>query len=384
MTKTHTRTMALMLPALLLGTIQLSGCVRRGPAPPAPGGVYQSTSAGANFDQAVRLVDRTGELIGNIAEVAVIAVYRPPQEPSTLFLSAGTQGVFRSRDEGNSWQRVVQPLSAVTGLVQLENGVLLAGGTNADGEGIVTRSLDNGDSWERVLTIPALHRRKRAVFEVIKPPPPPPVYVSSIVIDQFNPDRVYATTSTGEVLISEQSGKLWSTLFRVQSNKRDPLTNRSIASIKRVIPSPHRTGELLLITTDGKLILVRDDEAEPTDIPITGGAVIDVTFIKQFPEALLVGTDRGVLFSRDRGQNWDQLDLPISTSAPLRNTVVRVSPTNPSRLIVAVDSVVYRSEDGGQTFNTLSLGLPNHVITDISINPINAARVLLGTAPVKS
>jgi photosystem II stability/assembly factor-like uncharacterized protein len=235
-----------------------------------------------------------------------------------------------------------------------------------------------------VLTLPALHSPRRQLFEIIKPPPPPPVFVSSLVLDPFNAERMYATTSTGEVLVGQESGKLWSTLSRVQSDRRDPLTNRVIASIREVIPSPHLAGELLLITASGEMLMIRDGTAETIALPPAAGLIIDVVFVEQFPDALLVGTDRGALFSRDRGATWEEFDLPISTSAPVRNTVVRASPSNPSRLLITIDSIIYRSEDGGQTFNTLSLNLPNHIITDISINPTNAAKVLLSTTLVSS
>ena len=385
MAKTHTRAYAFLLPVLFVGTLQLSGCLRRELPPPPPGGMYQSTSAGAQFEQAVALVgEEGGEVIGNIAELSIRQIHRVREEASTIYVTAGGQGVFRTRDEGATWQQVNQPLSAVTGLVQLRSGILLIGGTNTDGEGVVERSLTGGDSWERVLTIPALHRRQRQLFEVIKPPPPPSVFVSSIVLDPFNDERIYATTSTGEVLVGEESGKVWSTLSRIQSDKRDPLTNRSIASIRDVIPSPHQAGELLLITTDGNMVLIRDSEIAAVELPKGAGNIVDVVFIEQFPGALFVGTDRGALFSRDRGTSWEEFDLPISTTSPVRNSVVRASPSNPSRLLIAIDSIIYRSEDGGQTFNTLSLNLPNHIITDIAINPTNAAKVLLSTSPVSS
>lgn len=384
MVKTHTHLIAVALPLLLIGTMQLTGCVRRQATPPIPGGVYRSTSGGAQFDQSVSLVNQAGELTGNISDTRLRNIHRVQQEPNKMFVTAGTQGIFRSDDDGQSWQEVNQPLSAVTGLVQLNNGVLLASGSDSDGQGIVIRSLNTGDSWERVLTIPALHRKKRALFEIIKPPQPPPVFVSSIVQDPFNADQVYATTSTGEVIVGEQSGKLWRNFFRVKKDRRDPITNQAIASIRSIAPSPHRNGELFLITTDGELVRLFEDETQAIVLPDAIANAVDITFIQQFPASLFVGTDRGALISRDNGENWAELDLPISTVTPVRNVVVRVSPTNPARMLVAVDSIIYRSEDGGATFNTLSLGLPNHVVTDISIDPTNAARVLLVTTPAQS
>lgn len=378
MPKTPTRLLATALPVLLLATAQLGGCLRRSVPPPPPGGAYRSVSGGAQFEQSVSLLNADSEPIGNIAELSLHSIHRTIKNPDRLFVTAGTQGIYRSDDDGATWQSVPQPLSVVTAIVELESGVLLASGTSG-GEGIVIRSLDLGASWERVLTMPALYRKKKALLEIIKPPPPPAVYVSSLQIDPFNPQRVYATTSTGEVLSGEESGKVWRTLIRVQSGLRDPITDRPIASIRKIFTSPHRADELLVVTTSGGLVLYQNGELR--DIEIPDGAVVDASYILQFPAALFVGTDRGAIISRDSGRSWEELDLPISGSAPVRSVVVRVSPTNPTRLLIAVDSIIYRSEDGGQTFNTLSLGLPGHLITDISIHPSNAAHVLLTTAP---
>ena len=374
--------MVLALPLLVMGPLQLTGCVRRGVEVPPPGGIYRSTSAGAEYQQAVTLLDQAGEVIGNIATLSVRRLYRT-DNPSVIYAIAGGQGIFFSNDSGQRWQQLEHPLAAATSLTRLANGILLVSGTNTDGEGIVVRSLDNGESWEEVLTIPALHRQKRQLFEIIKPPSPPPIYVADVVRDPFQLERVYATTSTGEVLLGEQFGKTWRNLFRVTAAERDPLTNQLIASIQSVVPSPHTADELLLVTTSSELVRLRAEGIERLELP-DSGRIVDVTYVDQAPDSIFVATTSGALISRDRGVTWQELNLPISNAAPLRSMVVRVSPSNATRLLIAIDGIIYRSEDGGETFVTHSLGLPNHIITDISIDPANAANVLLATTPVQT
>lgn len=369
MKKTSSRLLVLSLPFLFIGTLQLAGCLRRELPPPAPGGAYRSTSGGARFDQSVRLVDEKGDHIDYIASLPLLTIHRVSTAPATLFAIASQAGAVVSHDDGVTWRKINQPLASITGLVALKNGVLLASGTNQDNAGLVTRSLDSGVSWEDVLTIPAFKKPKSQVFEVIKPPPPPPVFVSSLALDPFHEDHVYAATSTGDLLAGEQSGKVWNNILTASS------------PIRKVSSSPHQEGELLLVTTNGQLFRVKAGQAETIKLPERAKA-LDVVYIRQFPNAILVSSDNGVFISRDRGDTWLELPLPISTSAPLRSVVARVSPTNPDRFLVSVDSVLYRSEDGGETWNALSLNLPNHIITDISIDPVNAARVLLVTSPL--
>jgi len=375
--------LTIALPFLFIGTLQLVSCTPRELSPAPPGGTYLSSSGGANFDQSVNLVDDTGQIIGYIAELSLQNIHRPQHLASTLYITAGGHGVFTSTDDGQSWSKLTIPLTRTTAFVHLANGTYLAAGTNDNNEGIVIRSLDEGKSWDKVLTIPSSAKKDGGqFFQIIKPPPPPAIYISSLVPDLFNDDHVFATTSTGDVLTGEDSAKVWHTSLRIKATRADPLTGRSDAPVRKIIPSPHIGDEVLLISGEGGLIRASGDSSENLIMPT--GQVLDVAYVKQYPDSLLVGMSTGIYVTRDRGKSWTELNVPISKAQPLANTVVRVSPTNVNRIIVSINSIIYRSEDGGENWNTLSLELPNHIVTDISIDPNNAAKVLLTTAPIKT
>jgi len=374
--------LTIVLPFVFIGALQLVSCKGGEVAPAQPGGAYLSTSGGAKFEQSVDLVDQDDQLIGHIDKLNLSSIHRPQHSPSTIFLTANSKGVVVSHDDGESWQPLSIPLARVTAFVNLPNDIWLASGTNADNEGVAIRSLDQGKSWNKVLTIPAAKKEKAPFFQIVKPPPPPAIYVSSLVPDPFIKERVYATTSTGDVLAGEESGKVWHKMVHVQAAKVNPLTGYSNELVRRIIPSPHKQGELLLITGEGNLVIANEEEYNILKLP--RGQVIDTTFIQPYPDAILASLTTGIFISRDNGTNWQQLNVPISQSQAYKQSVVRVSPTNPNRLIVSVNSIIYRSEDGGNNWNTLSLELPNFIITDISINPDNASRVLLTTIPTQT
>ena len=77
-----------------------------------------------------------------------------------------------------------------------------------------------------------------------------------------------------------------------------------------------------------------------------------------------------------------ELSLPIDAVVRFNSVNVAVSPTNVNRFLAAINSVVYRSEDAGNTWNTFSLGLSSHMITELLINASNASKVLVITRPV--
>lgn len=358
----------------MLGTLQLAGCARQELEPPPPGGAYLSDSGGARFEQSVNVVDENGEVTRYLSGDAIRSIHRTEQDPARVYLITGGSGVYVSSDGGHVWKSLPIPLAGVTAFVHLANGVWLASGSNENNEGIVIRSLDSGQSWQKVLTVPAAPKRESKSYEIIKPRQPPPIVITSIVINPFKPDRVFATTSTGDVLAGEDSGKEWRVLTRVEG-KKNPMTGESNVAIARIIPSPHVEDEVVLVSMDGKLIRMAGGTTQ--QVPLPSGNLLDLVFVKQFPSAFFISTSSGYYISRDAGTNWTELGVPISKAAPLRNPLVRVSPTNPSRLFVSANSILFRSEDGGDNWNALSLELPNHTITDISIDPSSPAKVLL-------
>jgi photosystem II stability/assembly factor-like uncharacterized protein len=374
MTKSHISLKAIILPFLLVGTLQLSGCSSKELDPPPPGGAYFSTSGGAQFDQAVTLTDNTGTTIGDIAKYGLRKIHRSLTDSARTFVLASSGDILVTANEAETWQLMTKPIPAVSSLALLNNEILLIAGSDANKNGIVLRSLDKGKSWEKALTVPQPKEPESPLFEFVKQPDPAPVSVTNLALDPFHHDQMYATTNTGSILVGKQSGKVW---YK---------TSYSGAPPQKIVPSPHREGELLVVTTEKRLIVL-DVYQEKQELLVISKKrqVLDATYVNQFPDAIFIGTNFGAAITRDRGANWEELKLPLSTASPLTVSVVAVSPTNPSRLLVGVNHVVFRSEDGGETWNSLPLTtIPNHLITDISINPDNAARVLLITTPAKT
>ncbi len=384
----HSYLAVLAAPALAAVVLQLAGCApRTTPQPPPPGGSYISMSAGASFEQSVDLVDETGHTIGNTAGFSLQKLYRVSHHPQRLYITLGLSSVLYSDNGGENWQELHTPLATTSGIADLENGILLAGGTATDRSGAVVRSLDRGKSWETVLTIPTPPEPKRRRFEIIKSPDrgQPGSVITTMVADPHIADRVYAATSLGDILVGEQSGKLWHALTAVKAGRTDPITGRRLGGILDLIPSPHRANEVLVIPRTRQLFRLRDELVEAINVTVPGGStkqVFDAIYVQQFPDALFVGASDAALISRDGGATWEQLDLPVSAPRPYSTVAVAVSPTNPARMLVAVNSVVLRSEDGGLAWSTHTLGLPSHTITDLSIDPTNAARVILTTTPL--
>ena len=94
------------------------------------------------------------------------------------------------------------------------------------------------------------------------------------------------------------------------------------------------------------------------------------------PDVVYAGTENGLVFkSTDGAENWS----PISPTLNLDGIrAIKVHPADPNTVFIGERHNVYRSTDGGATWE-LSLNLTDMGVNDISINPANPGIVLLAT-----
>ncbi|MBI3256033.1 MAG: exo-alpha-sialidase [Candidatus Andersenbacteria bacterium] len=382
---------AIFLPVVSLMILQASGCTRAPGSPPPPGGVYLSQSAGASFYQSVDIAGQEG---GYIANFPLQQAFRSTIQPEVIYVAAGERGLIKSKDGGQTWEMIDSPLAQNRDVVQLENGTLALSGTDSEGQGFILRSLDDGKSWQSVLTIPI---PKGSGFNLFGSTSNTPSVLVALSIDPFNKNRIYAGSSLGTIFAGEQSAKVWRTLHTIKPTPFSPVQSQENSGVRQLTPSPHKNGEVLVITADRRLLRIQNTTEEEIvvpgiigePIPQFGGAtsprkVYSASYISGFPQGLIVGVENGVVATRDGGKTWIELKVPVDKTQKFASIVADVSPTNTNRILVAINSVVYRSEDGGATWNTYSLGVPEYIITQLMIDPSNASRVLLITAPANS
>lgn len=379
-----------VLPTLLVFSLALGGCSRDTEETVPPGATYLSTSAGASFDQSVTTAIE-GE---GIESFDLGKIHRALQDPNTIFMAAGEKGMVISHTDGAVWEVIPTTLATTLDVALMKSGVMLATGLDADGEANVVRSLDKGKSWQNVFTIPLPPQKKR--FQIISGGSAFPSVIVALEVDPRLEDRVWAGTNDGTIFSAESSGKVWKVVTELTSSSQVVSGDRSDTGIVRMEVSSTRPDELILVTQKKQLVRVREGKPsvikipESTKVPSPFGVVLDsrkvldVSFVPGFPDALLVGTDRGAVMTRDGGNSFLELKLPFDASKIVSSMVVAVSPGNVNRILIAADGIVYRSEDGGTAWHTTDVGPVGFGITDISINPGNPSRVLAVIKSVKS
>jgi len=119
-----------------------------------------------------------------------------PQEVKVVYLGAAADG-FRSDDRGQTWKRLGKPLRAV---LRSNGDVVYAVSKLPNRRWQVERSTDRGETW-RGLGAPVAHN------------------IADIDVDPRDPDRVYATTYYGGVLIYD--GRKWTARGEAEGLEKD-------------------------------------------------------------------------------------------------------------------------------------------------------------------
>jgi photosystem II stability/assembly factor-like uncharacterized protein len=277
---------------------------------------------------------------GPASTVNTVAVH--PQLPSRLY-AAGADGLYRSPDEGRTWENVRGPLlgrSVLSLAVDPEQGDRLCAGANAG----LYHSSDAGSSWTRAAQ--------------------PVGGVLSLAAGTGG--RVYAGTFGQGVYRSADRGATWEAVggvlgeaivFCLAVRAEDP----------QVVYAGTAAG--LYRSRDGGRTWAAAGNALQT---------YSVRAIQLLPGAqLLAGTfGNGIFKSEDSGQTWAALN------AGLEDLSVRGLAADPgsAALLYAATSNkgFYRSSDGGLRWRAFNTGLPGLAARSVAVHPAQLGRVLGG------
>jgi photosystem II stability/assembly factor-like uncharacterized protein len=302
---------------------------------PTMGGIQRSTTGGSpgNWNRV-----NTG-----IEELQVWDVTTDLSDPDRVFVGTGS-GLGRTPDNGNTWDfpipmgagNEIQAISSIA--VNPITPTIVYALQWAGGE--IWRSVDGGDTWvERVLTTTAGAG-------------------GQVAIDPNNTDVVYAAwVSQG----NPGDGHLYQTTNGGQSWHSAGLGGVPVNAVETVSDTNGTTvyvgvGDLFDGDPAGGVYRRRPGESSWMQVGPTNTVVHDIAVDPLDSGHLYIGVGPGVpntppygIFeSHDRGDSWTQLDLNPDEAGIW---AIVLAPQSPDTIYAATQNRVYRSHDGGPTWN---------------------------------
>jgi photosystem II stability/assembly factor-like uncharacterized protein len=281
-------------------------------------GIFRSTDDGASWD---------ASSTGVPPNLSIYALTSGPNGSGGTNLYAGTflGQVFRSTDNGMNWAAVNSGLPAgqahVNALMTTASGTVLAGTGNG-----IYRSTNFGASWTRVFTLYGLSLARLG---------------TTIIAGTSN--GVYRSTNDGATWTAINSGMGFTWTY-------------AVAMI------PNATGATLFAGA-GRVLRSTDNGATWTTVD-NGLPIIGINALATVPSAgggmdLYAGTREGIFRSTDNGASWTNVSFVYSSPQGLEVT--------PSGAILAgTEGDVFRSVDGGATWTDTQI---NTSTLDFAVNP---------------
>ncbi len=345
----------------------------------ATGGVWRSTNGGVNF----------APTSDSQVDLAVGSIVFSPSSPNIVYAGMGDKassylgtGVLKSTDAGQTWTRVSNntlPSPGQTAKIEVDptnpNRVYVAQYTQLITGTVFTSgfyySTDGGVNWTQGLSGGA----------------------RDLARDPTNATTLYLAMSsaaggTAGIYKSTNSGVNWTQTYAAPSG----------GSI-RVAVAPSNGQIVYVLATDGvtpRLEVSNNGGASWTNL---GSATFNVTASNQYgynlyllvhptnPNIVFVGM-KDVFRSTNGGANFTNLTNNFTLTNQYTPNVSKahpdqhycfISPADPNQIYIGNDGGLWKSSDGGTTFQTMNSSLGLTMFTSIAVHPTNPALIYGGT-----
>ena len=265
---------------------------------------------------------------------------------SGLAYAGSESGLYRTTDNGMSWELLESPMSGrqiwSVALDPVDPDVIFAGTKPP----AIFRSADRGNSWERL---------SAAIPEECPIGPP---RVTNLVIDPHKHENVWAGVELGGIFCSHDHGDHWTRL--PQLGPRETSTDVHGVAISASTPA-----KILVTTPDGLWMSANEGGswslhafpkfAERDRVSYCRGVVVkpdnpDMLFVANGND--VPGDAGAIQRSRDGGQTWERAALPVEPNSTIYWFAVNHAMPN----VIVANSMfgyLYVSCDGGDSWTKL-------------------------------
>ncbi len=344
----------------------MQGCVGIKPKAPQPsaigdGGVFKSPDNGKAWQQKARIDE-----MNNISNINIISLAIDPKDNMFIFAGTEAQGLFRTGDGAESWQRFYDEASPLSASATIKH--ILIDPKNSDnlyltvvgGKDRILKSADRGNSWQEVYTLND-----------------PAARITALSADNYDNSVVYITTSEGGLFKGVNYGTDWR-LIKWQSPNYD-------VSITTMSINPKDSRVIYLAASDNFIYKTSDkggtwEKIFKDKITSAGfGTIVSLAIDPVNTSIIYVGTNLGLVKSMDGGKTWNNVPTITRNNVPIET--IGINPVNSQILYYSIGSMIYKTIDGGVHWEIYNIPT-SRVIKSIIVDPLQSENVFIGTYKV--
>lgn len=301
------------------------------------GGVYKSADNGSTWQQIV-YVGQTEKQIITIADLPIKELQYLSTDGNMILAAAGAGGLYLTNNAGQNWGRIGSlTADLVAANVNNQNLIYVASGNK------IFRTEDQGKNWNQVYVDTT-----------------PKNNITLISVDSSNPSMVYAGTSSGTALMSLDSGMSWQQLNFFKTGLLD-----FVKQSNGVLYFADDRGHLWRSEDAGKNWIDVMENLK-TELRTGVGQIRSIVKIPGQADGIIMSTQYGLHKSVDGGKKWETYNLLTSPrSVTIANLLV--NPVNAKYMWYIASQSLYRTNDGGVTWETLQLPskrVPGSLVVD--------------------
>lgn len=324
------------------------------------GGMIRSVDGGQTYEPFIMTSGGA-----NIRSVNIYSMKFSHRLGTMLYFGSEKDGLFRRDELKTAWENVPFPPQKVYGLEvfegqSLSDTVVYATGV-LDGRAKIYKSIDSAKEWKEIYTEPQGDS-----------------VILSLAIHPKKPSVVYAGTSNGVVIQSEDSGITWKNIHTFDSPVLQLEFDHARMETLYVLLFEN---EVEVSNDGGKTFFPRDNNRDnplmkDKKISLRSERAYSLAVDPNRPGVVYAGTGDGLFRSSDSGISWDKIDIIESVSkTPIRS--VAVNPFNSEEIIFGAGSVLYKSSNGGKSWYTFQLDTKATPVS-IQFDPANQDAIYVG------
>ena len=300
----------------------------------------------------------------------VMAISVDPLTQGPVLASTAGGGMFQTRTGGSVWQESRGGLRAfqVTSMQHDPvNPSIVYGGTINPllaGDGSLYKSLDGGVSWQAIIT-------QVSVFDVATHPTASGTIYVGIPTDQFSGRSGLLRSSDGGDSFEEITGDFgelgFHDVIEIEVDRDDP---RRVYAIVR---NP------FLFPPDYQLVWTEDEGRSWLGSGATTTPLSAVWVDSTNRSRVLIGTTIGMFRSTNGGASFDPANVGLPSDVAVSVSSVVSDSNDNSAVYISTSAGVFKSEDRGDSWVAADSGLEPFLVRQLVVDPSAAGQLYAGT-----